>query len=65
MTSYITVWKNGEEKPGKKIAIHTIWIENELNIHVFSNVNSNMIHIRYMCKISWPFFKRAATTYNT
>lgn len=44
--------KKKEEKLGEKIAIHTIWIENELNIRVFSNVNSNMIHIRYMCKTS-------------
>lgn len=27
--------KKEEEKLGEKIAIHTIWIENELNIRVF------------------------------
>lgn len=44
--------KKKKKNLGEKIAIHTIWIENELNIRVFFQMLIQMIHIRYMCKTS-------------
>lgn len=61
---YKLLYEKKEEKFREKIVIYIIWIENELNICVFLNVNLNMIYIRYMCKISWFFFKRVVIIYN-
>lgn len=48
-----SLFEKKERKTWKEKAVHTIWTENRLKIHVnvLSTVNLNMNHIRYIFQI--------------